>query len=152
MDVELPAGGVVIYEDFVAVEEEVPETLASEPHSGGGGGGGGNGPIVAIMTIATSTATSTLETMIIATATSSAEIATTDPQEVKPEVIVAKTVTALAVKPGTNTQESESAIIEPVVEQPQVAAVAEAVAWYDVVIDTFKQLFLNLYHWLKNWL
>lgn len=155
VDVELPAGGIVIYEDFVAdEEEEAPsETPAPQTQSGGGGGGGGgNGPIVAIVAIATSTSTSTPETMIIATVTSSADIATTSPQEVHPKVIVAKIVTAPIVKPDISAQEAEADFAEPEVVQPQVAAAAEAVAWYDVVIDTFKQLFLNLYHWLKNWL
>ncbi|MEK7480173.1 MAG: hypothetical protein AAB665_02685, partial [Patescibacteria group bacterium] len=120
VDVELPAGGDVMYEDFVAEEEDVPETPASQSQSGGGGG---NGPIVATVATATLTSTSTPETMITATATSSAENATTSVsvQEAEPKVIVAKTVAADVVKPDTNTQEAESDIIETVVEQPQVA-------------------------------
>ena len=35
VDVELPAGGDVMYEDFVAEEEDVPETPASQSQSGG---------------------------------------------------------------------------------------------------------------------
>ncbi|MEK7119680.1 MAG: hypothetical protein AAB889_04145, partial [Patescibacteria group bacterium] len=145
-DVELPTGGIVMYEDFVADEEEVSGTPVPQPQPGGGGGGG-NGPIIAFTATTTSTSTSTPET--ITTATSSVEVATS-PQEVHPKVIVAKTVTAPAVKPDTNTQETESDIIEPVVEQPQVAAAAEAVAWYDVLINAIVRFFVELYQWTRS--
>lgn len=90
--------------------------------------------------------------MITATATSSAENATTSVsvQEAEPKVIVAKTVAADVVKPDTNTQEAESDIIETVVEQPQVAAVAEAVAWYDVLINAIVRFFVELYQWARS--
>jgi len=114
VDVTLPfiSGGVVMYEDFVVSDEEedVPDTPAPEPQSsGGGGGGGGNGPIVTITAVATSTSTSTPETMIIATATSSAEIATTSLQEVEPEVVVAKTVTVVPAKKVVVVQQDNPA-------------------------------------------
>ena len=107
-DVELPAGGIVTYEDFIADEEEVPETPAPQTQSGGGGGGG-NGPIVVFTATATSTSTSTPETIIIATATSSADMATTSPQEVRPVVIVAKKVIAIPTKKVVAAQQNSPA-------------------------------------------
>ena len=100
VDTELPAGGTVMYEDFVAGdEEEVPETPTPQPQSGGGGGGR-NTPIV-FTAIATSTATGTPEAIIATVATSSSKIATTSPRA-EQQTSVVKTITpAIPQRPPT---------------------------------------------------
>mgnify|MGYP001596349148 FL=1 len=98
-DTILPPGGVVMYEDFVADEEEVSGTPVPQPQPGGGGGGG-NGPIVTITATATSTSTSTPEaTRTPPAATSSPEIAATSSQMKQPTLAVKKIVAAASPKP-----------------------------------------------------
>ena len=93
-DTTLPPGGIVMYEDFVASDEEeedVPDTPAPQPQSGRGGGGG-NGPVVAIAVAAT-TSTSTPEATRTLIATSSQGVATTSPRA-EQQTVVAKAVAA----------------------------------------------------------
>jgi hypothetical protein len=52
----------------------------------------------------------------------------------------------------TSNHEAEADIIEPVVEQSQVAAAADAAAWYDVLINKVNEFFVDLYQWLKSWI
>ena len=104
VDTELPAGGTVMYEDFIADGEEDPATPSPQPQSGSGGGGGGRNNPVVITVIATSTATSTPEAIITTVATSSLEAATTSPQMKQPVLAVKKTAAAPQKQPVIEKQ------------------------------------------------
>ena len=108
-DAILPAGGTVMYEDFVVDAEEEPVTTSPQPQSGGGGGGGRNSPIV-VIAIAMSTATNTPEATVAIAATSSSNIATTSIRA-EQQIPVTKAVAApVSQKQSTVTIQQDAAM------------------------------------------
>ena len=144
-DVELPAGELVSYEELVTEENE-DEDEEIQNNSGGGTVVG----LIVAQNASTSPTTIAPETLIVL-ATSSEEVSL--PEEVLATTSpIRKTVVAIVAKPVISPQEAELDIIELVVEQSQVAAAADAAAWYDVLINKVNEFFVDLYQWLKSWI
>lgn len=125
VDTELPAGGTVMYEDFVADGEEESATPIPQLQSGGGG----RNNSIFVTAIATSASTSTTEAIKTTVATSSSKIATTS-RLVEQQTSVVKTITPAAPQGKSTIAQRQNATTN------NARLLAGAAASLDVAIAT----------------